>query len=154
MVMLHPFPQIALQDNRRASRRLFRLLAVLCLSPLLAMGGVGIDTVRGYMVQARLSRAIDAAALAGGRVFFDNQRNNHIRRFFDTTFPSGFLGTVPVDLAIDVDTDEGTLTVSGRTTMERYFPDLLGVGDVSLEAVAKVRRTSRSTEPQLERASS
>jgi Flp pilus assembly protein TadG len=153
MVMLHTYPQAAFQDDRRTGRRVIRLLAVLCLSPLLVMGGVGVDALRGYMAQARLSRAVDAAALAGGRVFFDNQRNSHIRRFFDTTFPSGFLGTVPVDLAIDVDTDEGTLTVSGRTTMGRYFFDLMGDGALSLEAVAKVRRTSRSAEPLLERAS-
>jgi Flp pilus assembly protein TadG len=153
MVMLYSYPRMSLQEERRGSHRGLRVLAVLILSPLLALAGFGVDVVRGSVAQARLARAVDAAALAGGRVFFDSQRNSHIQSFFETTFPPGFLGTVPVDLDIIVDQEGGTLTVTGQTTMHRYFFDLVGDGELPLQAASKIRRSSRNTEPQLERLS-
>lgn len=151
MVMLYSYPQPGLREQRSAFRRVMPLLVLLLLSPLAPLGGLGIDAARAYVVQARLSRAVDAAALAGGRVFYDAQRNSHINRFFDAAFPVGFLGSEPPELNVDVNADDATLTVAGRTTMKRYFYELFGYGGATLEAVSKVHRPSRNAEPILER---
>lgn len=151
MVMLYPYPQSGWREERRSSRRLTRLVAIALLSPLVLFCGVGVDMMRGYVAQARLSQAADAAALAGGRVFFDVQRNSHIHRFFDATFPIGFLGSAPVELDVRVDEAQRTLTLRARTSMDLYFLDLVGQGDLVLEAVSRVHRSSRNADPQLER---
>ncbi|MGH6944639.1 MAG: TadE/TadG family type IV pilus assembly protein, partial [Geminicoccaceae bacterium] len=41
----------------------------LAIIPLFAIIGLAIDTGRGYMLKSKLSYAIDAAGLAGGRAF-------------------------------------------------------------------------------------
>jgi len=150
MVMLYPSPRAAIREEKSGLRRVIPLIVLILLSPLAPLGGLGVDALRGYMVQARLSRAIDAAALAGGRVFFDSQRNSHITRFFQTAFPSGFLGSVPPEIEVLVDTDKGTLTVSGKTALKRTFFDMLGLGKVTLQAEAKVYKPSRNADPVLE----
>ena len=43
-------------------------VVALSIAPMVATVGLAIDTARGYLVKARLSQAIDAAGLAGGRV--------------------------------------------------------------------------------------
>ena len=50
--------------NRAAVAPLIAALTI----PLVAATGLSIDAARGYLLKARLSQALDAAALAGGRV--------------------------------------------------------------------------------------
>ena len=125
---------------RRAGIAAMLLLAL----PLLGGIGWGLDTVRGCVVQARLSRAVDEAALAGGRVAFENQRDGHIRQFFETAFPAGFLGADPAPLAIADNPSDGTLTVRGTAVVHSGLFRVLGFKDFTLEARSIVRRASRS----------
>jgi len=126
------------------ARRAGTALLLLLLVPLLAGVGYGVDRVRGYMVQARLTRAVDEAALAGGRVLFDNQRDGHIRKFFETAFPAGFLGAEPAPLAIADNPSDGTLMVRGTATVRSGLFKALGFTDFTLEARSVVRRASRT----------
>ena len=121
-------------------------IAALVLLALALLGGVGygLDTVRGYVVQARLTRAVDEAALAGGRVLFENQRDGHIRKFFETAFPAGFLGADPAPLAIAGNPSDGTLIVRGTAVVHSGLFRVLGFKDFTLEARSIVRRASRS----------
>lgn len=142
MVMVyHPCP-IGRHEVRRSGRKTTLALTIALAVPLTAGLGYSVDTVRGFAVQARLSKAVDAAALAGGRVMFDDQRDGHIRTFFEDAFPKGFLGTAPPSLAIADDPRSGTLTVSGRTTVQAVFLRLVGKGDLTVEAHSVVRRGS------------
>jgi len=126
-------------------------LVLLSLSLILVVCGFGVDVARGYMVQARLSRAVDAAALAGGRVFFDERRDSHVERFFEAAFPRDYLGSRCSAPDVSVNPAEGTLTVAARATIKRHFHELFGWGGQTLEAVSRVHRASRNTDPVLER---
>ncbi len=141
MVMLYQPYALGRQHARRSGRRAMLALAVALGLPLVAGIGYTVDTVRGYAVQARLSQAVDAAALAGGRVRFDDQRDGHIRTFFANAFPVGFLGAQTAPLTIADDPLTGTLTVSGRATMKGPFLRLLGGGDLTVEARSVIRRS-------------
>src|SRR5215467_15781609 len=59
--------------------------------PLIGALGLATDTARGYLVKARLSQALDAAALAGGKVYFSTQRDADIKKYFAANFPSASL---------------------------------------------------------------
>jgi hypothetical protein len=61
----------SLGRDRRGSVYAFVGIALI---PLLAAMGIGIDAGRGYLVRARLSQALDAAALADGREFSSTAR--------------------------------------------------------------------------------
>ncbi|ALJ35521.1 hypothetical protein D9623_09590 [Azospirillum brasilense] len=143
MVMVyHPY---ALQhrQERRSGRRLALALIVALGFPLAAGAGYTLETVRGYAVQARLAQAVDAAALAGGRVMFDDQRDGHIRSFFDNAFTKSFLGAHAAVLKIEDDTRSGVLTVHGQATVKALFTRVLGGSDLVVEAQSVVRRNVR-----------
>ncbi len=143
MVMVyHPY---ALQhrQERRSGRKLALALIVALGLPLAVGAGYTLETVRGYAVQARLAQAVDAAALAGGRVMFDDQRDGHIRSFFDNAFSRSFLGAHTAVLKIEDDTRSGVLTVHGQATVKALFTRVLGGGDLIVEAQSVVRRNVR-----------
>ena len=60
--------------------------------PLIAFVGIGTDTARGYILKSRLSYALDAAGLAGGRVVYSANRDADIQMYFDANFPPGYMG--------------------------------------------------------------
>lgn len=150
VMMYHPY-SIASQRSGRDGRRrkLTGVMTALVLAPLLGATGYGFDVARGAIVQSRLSHAVDAAALAGGRVFFDTQRDGHINKFFDTAFPRDYLGSHSGPLEIAVDPAAGTLTVGGRATVRGTFLRLFGMGDLTVQATSVVHRPVRGADPVL-----
>lgn len=137
VLVYHPYP-LRQPVTRRTGRKTVIALIVALGLPMAVGVGYTVDAVRGFAVQARLSQAVDAAALAGGRVMFDEQRDGHIRTFFESSFPDGFLGSNVGPLAISEDPRAGTLKVSGRATVKTLFMRLLGGGDVTVEAESVV----------------
>ncbi|MEX2407788.1 MAG: pilus assembly protein TadG-related protein, partial [Rhodovibrionaceae bacterium] len=89
-------PRDFIGGNRGAVAILVAAMSI----PLVGTTGLAIDTARGYLLKARMSQALDAAALAGGRVFFQPQRDADIQIYFDANFPPGFmhaeLGTLQI----------------------------------------------------------
>ncbi|WP_245593351.1 pilus assembly protein TadG-related protein [Azospirillum halopraeferens] len=124
------------------------VLAMMAAVPLACGAGLGFDAARGYIVEARLSRALDAAALAGGRVHVDEQRDGHVRKFFDAAFPAGYLGSSPAPLTIFEDRATGVLVVRTSTRVNALFRRMLGLGDLTVEARSVIRRT-RGSDPVL-----
>lgn len=141
-------------DRRNAPlRRLLRdergatavMLAVL-LVPLLAFVGISVDTARGYFLKARLNQAIDAAALAGGRVFFETDRDQDVKNFFAANFPDGFMGATVTPLTINADPVEGSIEVTASATMDTTFMTLIGHSSITVSARTVVQRAERGME--------
>lgn len=141
-------------DRRNAPlRRLLRdergatavMLAVL-LVPLLAFVGISVDTARGYFLKARLNQAIDAAALAGGRVFFEADRDQDVKDFFAANFPDGFMGATVSPLTINADPIEGSIEVMASATMDTTFMTLIGQSSMTVSARTVVQRAERGME--------
>lgn len=99
------------------------------LIPLLALVGGGVDASRGYMAQARLQQACDAATLAGRRAVgddsFDDNAEEQANRLFNANFETGFLGSVNTRFkAISIDdgnTVQGTASAEVPTVIMRIF---------------------------------
>jgi Flp pilus assembly protein TadG len=76
------------------------IITAVMLVALIGMVGLAIDSGRAYGVRAKLSAAVDAAALAAGRALAigasDGERLANAQatglRFYNANFPSGFLG--------------------------------------------------------------
>ena len=114
--------------------------------PLVGITGIAIDTARGYLLKARLSQALDAAALAGGRVFYQPQRDGDIQIYFDANFPPGFMNADLGALQISDDLDEGTLTVSVEAELATTFMQVLGIDLMDVNATTTVKRADRGME--------
>jgi Flp pilus assembly protein TadG len=114
--------------------------------PLVAFLGIGVDTTRGYLAKSRLSSAVDAAALAGGRVFTSATRDDDVRMYFTGNFPEGYMGSALDPLVITPDSEAKTLTVSAHGTIPTSFMHLVGIDSIPLSASAQVTIASQNVE--------
>lgn len=106
------------------------------------VGAVGLatDAARGYLVKARLSQALDAAALAGGREIFSPTRDADIQMFFSANFPPGFMGATINGPQILVSDDNEKLTLSASAKIDTTFMRVLGFDDLKVSSSTEVTR--------------
>lgn len=107
-------------------------LAIVAASiiPVVGMLGGGLDMARIYLVRSRMQQACDASVLAGrksmvGLTWNRSTDEAQARRFFQTNFPDGSLGTSPVDLNYAVD-DLGNVTANASTVLPMTLMHVLG----------------------------
>jgi Flp pilus assembly protein TadG len=149
----------------RSQRRIFRALSLrrllrdqrgavmaivgLAIIPLFAIIGLAIDTTRGYLAKSRLWSAVDAAALAGGRVYDADFRDDDIQMYFDSNFPDGFMSAAVEPLDIDPDDVNRTITVTAQATIPTTFMRVLGIDTMTISATSEVMLESQSIEVSL-----
>lgn len=109
---------------------------------LLAMVGLAIDLGMAYLVKAKLSAAVDAAALAAGRVAAQGEgaAKTEADKFFATNYPEGLLGAnvaAPATaLQYDNQDKAWVVTVSTTATVPAYFAKVLGRNNFTVGASA------------------
>lgn len=123
--------------DERGAVMVFLALATI---PLIGFVGIGTDVARAYLVKSRLSSALDAAGLAGGRSFFEPTRNADIDMFFQANFPSGYLGSTLEGPTKTIDEANETIQLYARATIPTSFMHLLGHPNLSVDASAEVVR--------------
>jgi Flp pilus assembly protein TadG len=111
--------------------------------------GLATDAARGYMVKEKLSEALDAAALAGGRVINSPNRDDDIRMFFNANFPSGYLGATHDDPIIEMGADGRTITVTASANLPTTLMRVLGLNTMNVSATTEVTIDSKNLEVAL-----
>ncbi len=131
-----------LSDRRAASA----VLLAASIVPLIGFVGMGVDGAKAYLVKARLSQALDAAALAGGKVMFSQNRAADIQKYFEANFPTGFMGAT-VDGPNIVEGPNGeTLELSASVTVPMDFMKILGYDSITIAGESVVKRQARGME--------
>lgn len=130
----------ALGAFRRDQRGGVAVLVAAAIVPLVGALGLATDTARGYMVKARLSQALDAAALAGGKSMFSADRDSIVQMYFDANFPSNFMNARVSNLVIVPNDDKTTLDVSATATINTTFMRVLGFETLTVSAATQVTR--------------
>lgn len=109
--------------------------------PLIGAVGVGTDAARGYLVRAKLSSALDSAALAGAKVVHDQDLlNQDVTYFFNSNFPPNYLDATISGPTIEVDTEAETVTVRASATLPTTFMRIFGLNQVTVSAQTEVSR--------------
>ena len=103
------------------------------ITVLLLFVGIAIDSGIGYGVKAKLSSAVDAAALAAGKALgqpgtdagrIENAKST-ARKFFAANFPDGYLRATPTmqDPVIvhDQTTGQWNISVTASATVPTFF---------------------------------
>jgi Flp pilus assembly protein TadG len=110
------------------------------------VAGLAVDAARGYLVKARLSEAIDAAALAGGKALqtANDPQNNKVKSdalaFFNANFPNGAMGANVVTPVINVTNNNTIVTVSSSASIPTTLMKVLGFHNMTMVAAATVAR--------------
>ena len=112
--------------RRGSAMILFTLMIPAVLLPLV---GLAIDGSRLYIVQAKLSEAVDGAALGAGRLLGTTANTTEIAgEFLNANFPSGFWGSNNLTPTISYTTSftSHTITVSATANVPLLFLRILG----------------------------
>ncbi|MET1025532.1 MAG: pilus assembly protein TadG-related protein, partial [Dongiaceae bacterium] len=125
-------------QHRGGSVAVYTALTMLVM---VAAVGIGIDTARAFLLKSKLSQALDAAALAGGKSFVIADSNADINMFFNANFPSGYLGSTVSGPTITQNTANQTITVAATATANTIFGALLGMKTVTVAASSIATRT-------------
>lgn len=127
------------------------IIVAISLIVLIGMVGLAIDSGRGYGVKAKLSAAVDAAAIAAARALAvganDAERlaNAQIaaQKFFNGNFPNNYLGATPTALstaAIHKPDGYWQVNVSASADMPTTFMRVLGQNLVTVTAEGETIR--------------
>lgn len=138
------------RKERGASLVLFTFLVTLLMIPII---GLAIDGAVVFWVKAKLSSAVDAAALAAGRsinVKYTQQQNSGsvvtiAQEWFSANFPSGFLGTSIVGGGPSVtvqptQSGQQQVNVSAQVKIPLFFMSFLHFNSINISAVAQSTR--------------
>ncbi|MCF8474806.1 MAG: VWA domain-containing protein [Emcibacter sp.] len=133
---------------KKAENGLILIKTIFMLIPLIGALGIGIDMSRAYLYRSKLSGALDAAALAGGKAFHSATRDDEIQSFFDSNFLANYMGGTLGQLTItEIDSVHKTLTVSARGSVPSTFMSLFGFQSIPINVTAET--TSKTTGLQL-----
>jgi Flp pilus assembly protein TadG len=116
------------------------VLVAIAIVPLIGFVGVGTDAARGYLVKSRLSSALDAAGLAGGRSFFLPTRDADINMFFNANFPAGYLAASINGPNISVDEEAEVIYLNASATFQTTFMRVLGFNEITVYSETEVTR--------------
>ncbi len=124
------------------------MIVGLAIIPLFAVIGLAIDGGRGYMLKSKLSYAIDAAGLAGGRAFDTDLREQDIMMYFNANFPSGYMGAelAAGNPVITFDDTEKTITIVATATIPTRFMRVAGIENMTVSARTVVKRELQGLE--------
>ena len=131
-----------LPERRAASA----VLLAASIVPLIGFVGMGVDGAKAYLAKARLSQALDAAALAGGKVMFSENRAADIQKYFEANFPSGFMGTTIDGPTVTEGPNGETLELNATVNVPMDFMNLLGFDSIAISGQSVVKRQARGME--------
>lgn len=141
-------PSRSKRRQRGASLIIFTFLSTLIVIPLI---GLAIDGAIIFWVRAKLSSAVDAAALAAGRSInvYETQAQNSGtivtigQEWFSANFPSGWLGTTVSGPNITIQpttTMTQQVSVNASATVPLYFMRVLNINSFTVTAAAQSSR--------------
>jgi Flp pilus assembly protein TadG len=120
------------------------------LTMLLVFTGLTVDSGRGYVVKAQLTKAVDGAALGAARHLNSGNPRGEAEQLFLANFPSGYMGTSgtsptasPSFFTLATDYSNGgrnIITVRASAQMPRTFMNLIRQGDVTVSAEGQATR--------------
>ena len=119
--------------------------------PLIAFTGLAVDTARGYLMKSRLSYALDAAGLAGGRALSNPNAdvNAVIAQFFSANFPAGYMGATLDGPNVVMGSGGDTITLNATATMGTSLMRVLGMDDMLVAGNTEVTLSSVNLEVSL-----
>jgi len=149
---------MAKEPKRHAERGFTLILHAIMLTGTIAAVGLAVDVGSIYMIKARLSAAVDGAALAAGRsvnltsdlATAQTQAIATANQFFNANFPAGYLnsrGTPTVTPTFSQETDangnpSGVLDVRVAATVNAptYFMNIFNINSIPVVSTGTASR--------------
>ncbi len=124
-------------------------LVAISLLTLAAASGLALDAGRAYLVKDKLSQAVDAAALAGGRALSEGSAEAaqaQIEKYFRANFPDGYLGVRISQAKIDLSKTGNEISFNATVNVPTTLLSAFNIPGYEVSAGATVSNTLRSLE--------
>jgi len=131
-----------LRDRSGASALIF----VFALVPMVGAVGLSIDSALGYLLRSRMSKALDTAGLAAGRVALSDNAADVARQYFDANFAAGSASVVLDDFVFELDETKQFVTLSAVATAPTVFMRVFGRDEMTVSARAVIERQTSGME--------
>lgn len=122
--------------------------AAITMPILVGAVGMSIDLAQVYLVRERLSRALDAAALAaaGSGLETEAEMQARVDAFMEKNYPEEAIGTA---YNIDVELNGDDVTVSASADYTTSFIRILGISNITVDSSTNVRKQVKGVEAVL-----
>ena len=141
-------PDLTYRNRRKGATLLLLMLGLpLVMIPLV---GLAIDGTRLYIVQAKLSAAVDGAALGAGRLLGTTANTTEIAgEFLKVNFPTSYWGTNSLNPTITYTNTLGTETINISATVQSPLLFMRILGQPSAQVYSAATATRRNTRVEL-----
>lgn len=130
------------------------LMTAAMIVPLIGISALSVDAARGYLVRMRLAAAVDAAALAAGRVLDTSDATSDAIMYFRANIPSDYMGATVPDPTVTIgpqaeEPAEGesavtptpeTVTIRATAVVPVTLLQILGFSTFTVTAENRARR--------------
>lgn len=128
-------------DSRGAVAMIFALAII----PVFASVGLAVDSSLGYILKSRLSKSLDIAGLAAGRLALNANATDIAREYFDANF--GEDGSVVVtDFDFDLSDDRRFIDLTAEAETPTVFMRIFGKPQMSVTATTRIERQTTGME--------
>jgi Flp pilus assembly protein TadG len=130
-------------EDRRGVAAVFLAVALI---PMVGAVGLAIDSSLGYLLRARMSKSLDAAGLAAGRMALDDDAEDIARAYFDANFGEDLGAIELTGFQFELDDEQRHVTLSASARMPTYFMRVFGEDWMNVTARTVVERNTRGME--------
>ncbi len=129
-----------LRDLLRDNRGVTALFVGLALLPLMAGVGLAVDSMQGYLIKTKLSKALDTAGLAAGRAAFGPSPEVDAEGFFHANFQADVLHVTVTNFSVTLDASKEFITVEAAVEMPTSFMWIFGNQTMTVSARTVIHR--------------
>jgi Flp pilus assembly protein TadG len=124
---------------RHGRRGIAILSAAAILMVIIPFAGLAVDAGILFVLQERLSAAVDAAAVAAARGVSAEVASDTARRFFEANFPAGYLGSKSESRDLQITLGNGQIQLAATVKAPVYLLQLVRAEGPRLTARARAR---------------
>ena len=132
-----------LRDRRGATAIMFAFMIV----PIFASVGLAVDSSLGYLLKSRMSKSLDTAGLAAGRMALDAKAEDIAWSYFSANFHTSPGGAVDrANFRFDLSEDRRFVTLSAVGETPTLFMRVFGRDKMTVSARTRIRRETTGME--------
>lgn len=130
------------RDRRGAAAMLLALAVV----PIFASVGLAVDSSMGYLLRTRMSKALDTAGLAAGRLALNANAEDIARQYFDANFEASGGSVELTSFNFELTPDRKFVTLTAEAVAPTIFMRVFGRDTMTVSSRTVIRRQTTGME--------
>ncbi len=113
---------------------------------LVAASGAAVDYSRAYMLEAKMSAALDSAGLAAGAVANTRDIEAEVQKYFKANMPDDFMDATFDGPHVTMSENKQVLNLDVSATLPTAFMKVFGMNEIEVSAEAEITRANKGLE--------